>query len=106
MTIGLDGRVALITGASRGIGAAEAHALDGGGVRLGLGSRTGDDLEIDGAVARACDVRDRSAVDALVADTVDAFDRLDIVIANAGVGSYGPFLEVPADQLEEMVVCT
>ena len=103
MTIGLDGRVALITGASRGIGAAEAHALDGGGVRLGLGSRTGDDLGIDGAVARACDVRDRSAVDALVADTVDAFGRLDIVIANAGVGSYGPFLELPAEQLEEMV---
>ena len=59
----LEGRVALVTGASRGIGAAVAHALDGAGVRLGLASRSGDDLGIAGAVAQPCDVRDAASLE-------------------------------------------
>jgi 3-oxoacyl-[acyl-carrier protein] reductase len=100
---GLDGKVALVTGASRGIGAAVARRLDGEGVRLGLASRSGEDLGIEGAVARPCDVRDRDAVGAIVDATVERFGRLDIVVANAGVGSYGPFLELPQDELEEIL---
>ena len=99
----LNGRVALVTGASRGIGAAVARSLDAAGVRLGLASRSGDDLGIDGAVARPCDVRDPLALEALVAATVERFGRLDILVVNAGVGGYGPFLELPPDQLEEMI---
>ena len=99
----LDGRVALVTGASRGIGAAVARALSGQGVRLGLASRTGDDLGLPETVARPCDVRDPASVEALVRQTVERFGGLDIVVANAGVGSYGPFLELPADQLEEII---
>jgi 3-oxoacyl-[acyl-carrier protein] reductase len=99
----LEGNVALITGASRGIGAAVARALAGAGVRLGLGSRSGDDLGMADAVARACDVRDPAAVEALVAATVERFGRLDILVVNAGVGAYGPFLDLPVDQLEEMI---
>ena len=49
----LAGRVALITGASRGIGAAVGQALHERGVRLALASRSGDDLGIAGAVADA-----------------------------------------------------
>jgi 3-oxoacyl-[acyl-carrier protein] reductase len=100
---GLDGKVALVTGASRGIGAAVARRLDGEGVRLGLASRSGDDLGIEAAVARPCDVRDRDAVGAIVDATVERFGRLDIVVANAGVGSYGPFLEMPQDELDEIL---
>ncbi len=99
----LDGRVALVTGASRGIGAAVARSLAAEGVRLGLASRSGDDLGIAGAVARPCDVRDPASLEAMVAATVDRFGGLDILVVNAGVGAYGPFLDLPADQLEEMI---
>jgi len=99
----LDGRVALVTGASRGIGAAIARTLAAEGVRLGLASRSGDDLGIAGAVARPCDVRDPASLEAMVAATVDRFGGLDILVVNAGVGAYGPFLDLPADQLEELI---
>jgi NADP-dependent 3-hydroxy acid dehydrogenase YdfG len=98
----LDGKVAVITGASRGIGAAVARALDARGARLGLGSRSGDDLGLD-AVALRCDVRNPQQVEALVAATVERFGGLDIVVANAGVGAYGPFLDLDPGQVEEMI---
>ena len=99
----LDGKVALITGAGRGIGAAVARALAAEGVRLGLASKSGGDLGIDGALARPCDVRDPAALESIVAQTVERFGGLDILVVNAGVGAYGPFLDLPADQLEEMI---
>jgi 3-oxoacyl-[acyl-carrier protein] reductase len=99
----LDGKVAIVTGASRGIGAAVARALADAGVRLGLGSRSGADLGLDDAISQSCDVRDPAQVDALVASTVERFGRLDILVANAGVGAYGPFLELPPEQIEEMI---
>jgi NADP-dependent 3-hydroxy acid dehydrogenase YdfG len=98
----LAGKTAVITGASRGIGAAVARALDGEGVRLGLGSRSGDDLGLD-AVARECDVRDPQQVEALVTATVERFGGLDILVANAGVGSYGAFLDLDPGHVEEMI---
>jgi 3-oxoacyl-[acyl-carrier protein] reductase len=99
----LEGKVALVTGASRGIGRAVAHLLADAGVDLGLASRSGDDLGLDGVVAEACDVRRPEQVEAIVSKTVERFGRLDILVANAGVGAYGPFLDLPPDQLEEMV---
>jgi 3-oxoacyl-[acyl-carrier protein] reductase len=101
--ISLEGRVALITGASRGIGAAVARALAGHGVRLALGSRSGDDLGIPGAVARPCDVRRPADLEALAAAAVDEFGQLDILVANAGVGAYGPFLDLSLEWLDEMI---
>jgi meso-butanediol dehydrogenase/(S,S)-butanediol dehydrogenase/diacetyl reductase len=99
----LDGKVAVITGASAGIGAALAGQLHGLGVRLGLGSRRGADLGLPNVVARKCDVRDASMVEALVTSTVEEFGHLDILVANAGVGSYGSFLDTPQRHIDEMV---
>jgi NADP-dependent 3-hydroxy acid dehydrogenase YdfG len=99
----LEGKVALVTGASRGIGAAVARALAAEGVRLALASRSGDDLGLEGTVARPCDVRRPDDLDALAAEAVERFGGIDILVANAGVGAYGPFLDLPADQLEEMI---
>ena len=99
----LAGKVALVTGASRGIGAATARALADQGVKLGLASRSGDDLGIEGSVAAPCDVRDPAALRAIVAATVERFGRLDILVVNAGVGAYGPFLDLPEEDLEAMI---
>jgi 3-oxoacyl-[acyl-carrier protein] reductase len=99
----LQGKVAVVTGASRGIGAAVAQAFAEQGVRLGLASRSGADLGIADAVARPCDVRDPAQLEALVEATVERFGQLDIVVANAGVGAYGSFLELRPDDVEEMI---
>jgi 3-oxoacyl-[acyl-carrier protein] reductase len=80
-----------------------ARRLSEAGVALGLASRSGDDLGIAGAVSPPTDVRDPASVDALVAATVQAHGGLDIVVANAGVGAYGPFLELDPEQLELMI---
>ena len=98
----LEGKVALVTGASRGIGAAVARSLAEHGVKLGLASRSGDDLGLD-AVAQPCDVRDPDQLESVVAATVERFGRLDILVANAGVGAYGPFLDLSREFADEMI---
>jgi NADP-dependent 3-hydroxy acid dehydrogenase YdfG len=100
----LDGtKTAVITGASRGIGAALARMLHSRGVKLGLASRSGDDLRLAGVVAQPCDVRDLDALSRLCDATAEAFGGIDIVVANAGVGAYGPFLELSREHLDEML---
>ena len=99
----LDGRVALITGASRGIGSAIARTLVEEGAQVALASRSGDDLGIPGALARSADVRDPRAREEMVAATVERFGGLDILVVNAGVGAYGPFLELAPEHIEEMI---
>jgi 3-oxoacyl-[acyl-carrier protein] reductase len=99
----LEGKVALVTGASRGIGAAVARGLAAEGARLVLASRSGGDLGLKGALAQPCDVRDPADLESLVSAAVDRFGGLDILVANAGVGAYGSFLDLPPEQMEEMI---
>jgi 3-oxoacyl-[acyl-carrier protein] reductase len=99
----MKGRVALITGASRGVGAAVARAFSERGAKVGLLSRAGDDLGLPDALGVACDVRDRQAVFDATAQVVERFGSLDCVVANAGMGAYGPFLELAPEHLEEMI---
>src|SRR5690242_8836519 len=100
---GVEGRVALVTGASSGIGAATARRLTEGGAQVALASRRGDDLGIDGALAGAVDVRDPASIEGFVAQTVERFGGLDILVANAGTGAYGDFLDLKPEWLDEMV---
>lgn len=90
----LTSKVALITGASRGIGLASARALAQAGARLVLCARSADRLERETQALRAagaqaiglvCDVSQRSDVEAAVARACDVFGGLDILVNNAGV---------------------
>ena len=94
-------RVAFITGASRGVGAAVARAFQGDGMKVALASRSGDDLGV--GLGLECDVRSPDSVAAAVDATVAEFGGIDVVVANAGVGAYGPFLEMDPDDVEAMI---
>ncbi len=99
----LSGKAAVITGASSGIGAALARQLHDLGVRLALGARRPSDLGLAGVLAQKCDVRDRDQVRDLVDAAAEQFGRLDILVANAGVGHYASFLDTPEDRIIEMI---
>ncbi len=90
----LSGKTAIITGASRGIGAATARHLAAEGANVVLAARSHDaidtiaaDINANGGRARAvpCDVARYDAVAALVGDTQEAFGSVDIVVNNAGL---------------------
>ena len=99
----LGGKVALVTGASRGIGSAIASVLRAEGVHLGLASRSGSNLGWSDVVAQPADVRDPGALEAIARATADRFGGIDILVVNAGVGAYGPFLDLPMEQVDEMI---
>ena len=93
MDLGIGGKAALITGGSRGLGRAMAHALAAEGCNVAIAARTATTLEaataeLDELGVRSlgleCDVTDRAQVEAAVAAAAAEFGRLDIVIANAG----------------------
>lgn len=112
MTARLDGTVALVTGASSGIGEATARALASEGSTMALVARRKDRLdalagEVTGAggaaLAIEADVTDRGqAVDA-VKRAVAELGRLDMVVNNAGVMLLGPVVGAPLDEWERMV---
>jgi 3-oxoacyl-[acyl-carrier protein] reductase len=99
----LEGKTAVITGASRGIGAAVARMLHDRGCNLGLASRGGDDLGLERVVAQPCDVRDLDALVSLCDATAERFGGIDIIVPNAGVGAYGHFLDLSREHLDEML---
>jgi 3-oxoacyl-[acyl-carrier protein] reductase len=99
----LDGKVALVTGASGGIGAAVSGKLHDSGASVGLLSRQGGDLGLERGFGVTCDVSDRGAVAEATEAIVVRFGRLDIVIANAGIGAYGNFLDLDPDLVEAMI---
>jgi NADP-dependent 3-hydroxy acid dehydrogenase YdfG len=108
----LDGTVALVTGASSGIGEATAFLLAELGAAVAAVARRKDRLddlvgriEDKGgrAVAFEVDVTDRSQAEAAVEQTVAALGRLDTVVNNAGVMLLGPIEDAPMEEWERMV---
>lgn len=104
----LDGRVALVTGGSKGLGKAMARGLAECGADIMICSRKEDELiaaqaEIAAGLDvrvdyRVTDMRDRADVDALAADTLERFGRVDILINNAGSNK-----PQPIDQIDDAV---
>ena len=73
------------------------------GANLGLVSRSGDDLGLERALAGACDVRDAAGLASFCDEVANRFGGIDIVVANAGVGSYGLVLDLPLEHVDEML---
>ena len=109
----LDGRIALVTGASRGIGATLARAYAAAGAHVILTARTvggleevDDDIRAAGGTASLVemDLRDGPAIDRLGARIHERWSRLDILVANAGIlGTLTPLPHQDPDEWDEVV---
>jgi NADP-dependent 3-hydroxy acid dehydrogenase YdfG len=108
----LSGTVALVTGASSGIGEATASELAGRGAAVAIAARRKDRLDklagqIEAAGGRALvletDITDRAQAEAAVEQTVGTLGRLDTLVNNAGMMLLGPVQDAPIDEWERMI---
>lgn len=108
----LTGQVAIVTGASSGIGAATCHGLAAEGSNVVLAARSGDrlaaladDLEREYGVETLVvptDVRDEAAVEALIDETVESFGGIDVLVNNAGLSRGSDVADLSTDDYETM----
>jgi len=100
-------RVAIVTGASSGIGAATARALAAGGWRCVLVARREELVralaEELGAEFEICDVSDRAAVDAAAQRVTERHPRIGLLVNNAGISGRGTFLSAEPESIEQTV---
>jgi NAD(P)-dependent dehydrogenase (short-subunit alcohol dehydrogenase family) len=99
----LDGRVAVVTGASAGLGARFARVLDAAGARVVLAARRAERLdalasELNDAFPVACDLTDDGAAEALVAATLAHYGQIDVLVNNAGASDPLPVLDETTDK--------
>jgi NADP-dependent 3-hydroxy acid dehydrogenase YdfG len=108
----LESTVALVTGASSGIGQAAARMLAARGAKLALVARRADRLEeLAGEIADSggtalpieADVSEREQASTAVGRAVDELGRLDVLVSNAGVMLLGPIVDAPVEEWEQMV---
>ena len=104
MTATFDGRVALVTGAARGMGLATAERLLALGARVAVNDVSRDQIESvaaklgSNALAVAADITDRAAVDAMVTKITDHFEKIDVLINNAGIVAPTAFEDIAEDE--------
>lgn len=111
----LSGKTAIVTGATKGIGRAIAHALAAHGAKVTVSSRkaeacervTGEIVEAGGeAIAVACNITYREQLENVVARTREAWGKVDVVVANAAVNPYyGSNIEIPEDAFQKTMTC-
>lgn len=100
----LTGKVAIVTGSTKGIGLAIVERMINEGMSVVVNSRTADDVQAvtDGlgnkAIGIACDVADPEACARLVEETVERFGQLDILVNNAGLGVFKPISEMSIEE--------
>jgi NAD(P)-dependent dehydrogenase (short-subunit alcohol dehydrogenase family) len=104
----LDGQVALVTGASSGLGARFAHVLHDAGASVALAARRADRLDavadgLDRALTVVTDVAEPGDVERLVAETLDRFGRIDILVNNAGIDAASSALDESLDDFRRVV---
>ncbi|MBI1375156.1 MAG: SDR family NAD(P)-dependent oxidoreductase [Phycisphaera sp.] len=112
MSEALQDHVAIVTGAGRGIGKAIALSLAQEGCRVALAARSEKELHVvaemmeempgEGFIV-ATDLTDEAQVAALVAKTVERWGQLDIVINNAGLGVFAPFVDTTVDDFDRIM---
>jgi NAD(P)-dependent dehydrogenase (short-subunit alcohol dehydrogenase family) len=99
----LDGKVAIVTGASAGLGARFARVLDAAGARVALVARRAERLErlateLRDAHVLPCDLAEDGAPEAVVAATLAHFNRVDVLVNNAGVSDPIPAMDETTEQ--------
>ena len=100
----LSGRVALITGASRGIGEACAEAMVESGARVIAVARSADDLaSVADRLGSAVETWVEDVKDTSFRERLEQLDQLDILFNNAGTNAPQPFVDIPEDVLDEMI---
>src|SRR5687767_10172294 len=98
--IDLHGKVAIVTGATRGIGRAIAEALVNAGASVTISARTAKDVEAaastlgNSVLGVTADVGRYEDCANLVARSIDRFNRLDILVNNAGIGGFAPVVDM------------
>lgn len=101
MTAGLDGRVALVTGAGRGIGRAIAEGLSQQGARVAVGDVVAPQL--DGLVGVKMDVTDEAGVDAAVGRVESELGPIEVLVCNAGIYKSQPLATTTLDDWNQMI---
>ncbi|MGW4434981.1 SDR family NAD(P)-dependent oxidoreductase [Streptomyces sp. NPDC004596] len=108
----LHGKVAIVTGAGRGLGRSMAQALVEAGAAVTVAARTTTELDsfVDeakaaGGQALACptDITDEASVESMVEATVETFGRVDILVNNSGIVATTPLLDQPADEWDRVL---